>query len=76
MDLKELEIHNTKKYLAILSSMCVSSDPSPVEPQPGVNHAVVLSGNSTTSQSMSYVDDINIVSIDGLAQNMQINNQV
>ena len=56
--------------------MCISSDPSPVEPQPGVNHAVVLSGNSTTSQSMFYVDDINIASIDGLAQNMQINNQV
>ena len=56
--------------------MCISSDPSPIEPQPGVNHAVVLSGNSTTSQSMFYVDNINIASIDGLAQNMQSNNQV
>ena len=56
--------------------MCVSSDPSPVEPQPGVHHTVGLAGNSTTTQSMFHIDDINIGSIDGLAQHLQINAQV
>ena len=56
--------------------MCVSSDPSPVEPQPGVHHAADLAGNSTTTQTMFHIDDINIGSIDSLAQHLQISTQV
>ena len=56
--------------------MCFSSDPSPVEPQPGVHHAVDLAGNSITTQSMFHIDDINIGSIESLVQDLQINAQV